>query len=92
VSKSGSSRLPRYNMADNILGKRSGELVGKCWASRFVTRSSKLKIALNRAKDRQRTLQKDPEIIGAWFKLVDETIAKYGIHPKDVHNFDETSF
>jgi hypothetical protein len=66
--------------------------VGKCWAERFVTRSAKLKMAFNRAKDRQRILQEDPEIIGAWFKLVEETKAKYGVHDDDVHNFDETGF
>jgi hypothetical protein len=45
-----------------------------------------------RAKDRQRILQEDPETIGAWFKLVEDTKAKYGIHNNDVHNFDKTGF
>jgi hypothetical protein len=54
------------DMADKLLGERGGEPVGKCWASRFVTRSSGLKMAFNRAKDRQRILQQDPEVIGAW--------------------------
>jgi hypothetical protein len=31
-------------------------------------------------------------IISAWFKLVEDTKAKYGVHNDDVHNFDETSF
>ena len=79
-------------MADKLLGVRGSKPVGKHWAERFVTRSSELKMAFNRAKDRQRILQEDPEIIGAWFKLVEETIAKYGIHQDDVHNFDETGF
>jgi hypothetical protein len=39
-------------MADKVLGVRGGELVGKYWAERFVTRSDKLKMAFNRAKDR----------------------------------------
>jgi hypothetical protein len=39
-------------MADKLLGIRGGEPVGKNWAERFITRSDKLKIALNRAKDR----------------------------------------
>jgi hypothetical protein len=43
-------------MADKLLGVRGGELVGKHWAERFVTRSAKLKMAFNRAKDRQRIL------------------------------------
>jgi len=79
-------------MADKILGVRGGKPVGKCWAERFVTRSAELKMAFNRAKDRQRILQEDPAVIGAWFKLVEETKAKYGVHDDDVHNFDETGF
>jgi hypothetical protein len=49
-------------------------------------------MAFNRAKDRQRILQEDPEIISAWFKLVEEAKAKYGIHDDDVHNFNESGF
>ena len=79
-------------MADKLLATRGGQPVGKRWAQRLVTRSDELKMAFNRAKDRQRILQEDPEVIGAWFKLVSETRAKYGIHEDDVHNFDETGF
>jgi hypothetical protein len=79
-------------MADKLLGVRGGQPVGKCWAERFVTRSDELKIAFNRAKDRQRILQEDLEIISAWFKLVQDTKSKYGVHNDDVHNFDKTSF
>ena len=79
-------------MADKLLGIRGRELVGKNWAERFVTRLNKLKMAFNRAKDRQRILQEDPEIIGAWFKLVADTKAKYGVHDEDTHNFDEIGF
>jgi ATP-dependent 26S proteasome regulatory subunit len=38
-----------------------------------VTPSAELKMAFNQAKDRQRILQEDPEVTGAWFRLVDET-------------------
>jgi len=31
-------------------------------------------------------------IIGTWFKLIEETIAKYGIYNNNVHNFNKTSF
>jgi hypothetical protein len=79
-------------MANKLLGMRGGEPVGKHWAERFVTRSGKLKMAFNWAKDRQRILQEDPETISAWFKLVEDTKAKYGVHDHDVHNFDETGF
>jgi hypothetical protein len=49
-------------------------------------------MAFNRAKERQRIFQEDPETNGAWFKLVEDTKAKYGVHDNDVHNFDETGF
>jgi hypothetical protein len=79
-------------MADKLLGVCGGEPVGKHWAERFVTHSAELRMAFNRAKDRQRILQEDPETIGAWFTLVEDTKAKYGVHNDDVHNFDETGF
>jgi hypothetical protein len=49
-------------------------------------------MAFNRAKDRQRILQEDLETISAWFTLVEDTKAKYGVHNDDVHNFDKTGF
>ena len=66
-------------MANKLLGTQGGELVGKCWVERFVTRLDKLKMAFNRAKDRQRIQQEDPEIISAWFRLVKETKDKYSV-------------
>jgi hypothetical protein len=80
------------DMADKLLAARSGKLVGKNWAERFVTRTDELKMAFNRAKDRQRIQQENPEVINAWFKLVNETKVKYGVYDGDVHNFDETGF
>jgi hypothetical protein len=79
-------------MADKVLDVRGGEHVGKKWAARFITRSNALKMAFNRAKDKQRILQEDPEVIGPWFKLVEETKARWGVHDEDIHNFDETGF
>jgi hypothetical protein len=79
-------------MADKLLAARGSEPVGKCWAEQFVTRSDELEMAFNRAKNRQRIQQEDPELISAWFKLVEDTKAKYGIHNSHVHNFDKTGF
>jgi hypothetical protein len=67
-------------MADKVLGVHGSEPVGKHWAEGYVTRSNKLQMAFNRAKGRQKILQEDPEIIGAWFKLVKDTKAKYDVH------------
>ena len=79
-------------MADKLLTARGEEPAGKNWAGRFVTRSDELKMAFNQAKDRQRIQQEDLVMISAWFKLVEETKAKYSVHEDDVHNFDETGF
>ena len=80
------------DMADHILGARGAEKVGKNWTERFVERKEELKTAFNRAKDRQRILREDPVEIDAWFTRVKDTMATYGVHPDDVHNFDETGF
>jgi hypothetical protein len=40
----------------------------------------------------QRALCEDPTLIRAWFVLVRNAVAKYGILEEDVYNFDETSF
>ena len=80
------------DMANKLLAIRGGQPIGKKWTQRFVARSHELKMAFSRAKDRQRILQEDPEVIGAWFKLVSETIAQYGVDKNDVYNFDETGF
>ena len=66
--------------------------MGKNWAERFVKRTEELKMAFNRAKDRQRVVQEDPDVISAWFELVQDTKVKYGVLDDDIHNFDETGF
>ena len=80
------------DIADKLLATRGGTPTGKNWPARFVGRTEELKMAFNRAKDQQRILQEDPEVISAWFGLVRDTIAKYGVNPDDIHNFDETGF
>jgi hypothetical protein len=37
-------------------------------------------------------LREDPEVIGAWFRLVENMGAKYNIVDSDFFNFDETGF
>ena len=46
----------------------------------------------NRKYDYQRAQCEDPERIQGWFRLVRNTIAKYGILDNDIYNFDETGF
>jgi hypothetical protein len=80
------------DIANKLLGVRGSKLVSKYWVERLVTRLDKLKIVFNRAKDRQRILQEDLGILGRWFKLVEDTKSKYGVHDNNIHNFDETGF
>lgn len=38
------------------------------------------------------TIQEDPEVIGAWFKLVKETMIKYSVDTDNIYNFGKTGF
>ena len=80
------------DMANLLLARRDGGRVGKHWAEKFVKRQPELKTRFNRVYDFQRALCEDPELISAWFKLVHNMRAKYGIHDCDFYNFDETGF
>ncbi|KAL1954570.1 hypothetical protein VTO42DRAFT_1045 [Malbranchea cinnamomea] len=65
--------------------------VGQNWVRNFANRHEELK-KFSRKYDYQRALCEDPEVTRGWFKLVQNTIAKYGILPDDIYNFDETGF
>jgi hypothetical protein len=80
------------DMANYILESRGGKRVGTRWAQRFVQRRPELKTRFNRVYDFQRALCEDPELIGAWFRLVENMRTKYGILDSDFYNFDETGF
>jgi hypothetical protein len=80
------------DMANLLLESRGAPRVGKNWAYRFVQRRPELKTRFNRVYDFQRALCEDPELIGAWFRLVENMRAKYGIVDSDFYNFDETGF
>jgi len=80
-------------MADLLLSQREpSSSVGTNWVTRFVQRHDKLMSKYLRKYDYQRAKCHDPEIISNWFKLVQATIAKYGIVTEDIYNFDETGF
>lgn len=92
-SRSFSPRLQHVeDMANILLRERDAPRVGKNWASNFVKRTPELKTRLNRKIDYQRAFNEDPESYRAWFRLVANTIAKYGIQEEDIYNFDETGF
>ena len=80
------------DMANRLLLERDAGRVGKCWALNFVKRQPQLKTRYTRRYDYQRVKCEDPQLIGNWFKLVEDIRAKYGIGDNDVFNFDETGF
>lgn len=80
------------DMANLLLATRGAKPVGKQWTYRFVQRRPELKTRFSRAYDFQRALCEDPTIIDAWFRLVANMRAKYGITDCDFYNFDETGF
>ena len=79
-------------LANKLLADRGAPPVGKNWPLNFVQRVNTLKIRVNRKYDYQRALNENPDIIQAWFRLVRNTVAKYGIQDDDVYNFDEAGF
>jgi hypothetical protein len=80
------------DMADKLLAARSAEKVGQKWLANFIKCIDSLRTRFNRAYDRQRALCEDPALIMAWFELVEQTKAKYGICDDNVWNFDEAGF
>lgn len=82
-------------MAEILLAQRILSMtpaIGKNWVGNFISRHPELQTRYNRKYDYQRAKCEDPEVIGAWFILVRNTIAKYGILEEDIYNFDETGF
>jgi len=80
-------------MADLLLSERIPDSsVGKHWITRFVDRHDEIMSKFLRKYDYQRAKCEDPAMLKAWFERVQATIAKYGIVPEDIYNFDETGF
>jgi hypothetical protein len=79
-------------MANRLLADRDALPVGKRWAINFVRRQPDLKTRFQRRYDYQRAKCEDPTVIRDWFRLVQNTIAKYGVQSDDIWNFDETGF
>ena len=80
------------DMANCLLRGRSQPPVGKHWASNFVKRQPRLRTRYFRKYDYRRAQCEDPEVIYAWFRLVQNIVSKYGIMDADIYNFDETGF
>jgi hypothetical protein len=78
--------------ANSLLADREALPVGKLWVHNFIQRQPELKACRFRRYDYKRAKCEDPTIIQGWFRLVENTIAKYGIQLADIWNFDETGF
>ena len=57
-----------------------------------MKRTPELATKWGRIFECQRRLCEDPQVIGAWFQLVKNTMNKYGVQPEDIYNFDKTGF
>jgi len=82
-------------MANTMLQTKNparSQTVGTNWVANFVKRHPELSSVYNRKFDIQRAEVEDPKLISLWFKLVGDTIAKYGVAEEDIFNFDETGF
>jgi hypothetical protein len=80
-------------IANTILDTKnpaSPQKVGTKWVANFVKRYPELSSVYNRKFNIQRAEVEDPGLISSWFKLVGDTIAKYGVPEEDIFNFDET--
>jgi hypothetical protein len=83
------------DMANTMLRTKNSsgpQRVGTNWVAKFVKRHPELSSVYNRKFDVQRAECEDPKLISLWFKLVGDTIAKYGVVEEDIFNFDETGF
>jgi hypothetical protein len=80
------------DIANRLLATRDAPRVRTRWASNFVKRRPELRTRFQRKYDYQRAKCEDPEVIRGWFKLIRNTIVKYGINDTDIYNFDETGF
>jgi hypothetical protein len=80
------------DMANLLRATRHATPVGQMWPYTFIRRRPELKTRFSRAYDFQRALCEDPSVIHAWFRLVANMRAKYGIQDSDFYNFDETGF
>lgn len=79
-------------MANKLLAERWMDPVGINWPHSFIKRTPGLKTRYSRKLDYQRYKQEEPIIIQAWFDLIRNIKAKYGIQDGDLYNFDKSGF
>ncbi|KAJ5135285.1 uncharacterized protein N7515_004563 [Penicillium bovifimosum] len=83
------------DMANLLLetrGDHPPQTVGKNWPTQYIKRHPELSSRFSRRHGSKRALLEDPNTILEWFKLVEKSIAQYGITSEDIYNFDESGF
>jgi hypothetical protein len=80
------------DMANSLHVERNLGQVGINWPGTFVKRCPELTTKVNCKYNYKRALCEDPKIIQAWFGLVANIKAKYGIQDEDMYNFDKAGF
>jgi hypothetical protein len=79
-------------MANYLLSQHGNQQVGENWVYWLVNCRPELKSRFSQRYNYERAKCEDIKIIREHFDRVRETILEYGILPKDIYNFDETSF
>ena len=83
-------------MASLLAAQRTGpttiQPIGEKWVYNFIKRHNNLQAKFNKKYDYQYTKYKDPILIQAWFKRVQDTKIEYKILDKDTQNFNKTGF
>lgn len=83
---------PQFKIVRRMAAILAQKDIGVNWVTRFINRHEDIRSRFTKRYDYQRALCEDPKKIGEWFQLVENMVAKYGIQPEDVYNFDETGF
>ncbi len=80
------------DIANRLLTIYDAIYVGPYWIFNFVKRQLKFYTHWNRPYDYQKAQYEDLKIIGIWFQLFQNMIAKYNIIKSDIWNFDRIDF
>ena len=86
-------RMAQLLLAESIKAS-SSELatIGINWAQKFVNWHETIKLKYEHKYDYEQMQCENPEVLNAWFKRIQTTIAKYGIFTEDIYNFNQTDF
>ena len=79
-------------MANILLAATGSDTVGVNWVGSYIKRTPDIQTRFSRRYNYSRAEQEDPRVLNKWFKLIGNTITRYGIPPDDIYNSDETGF